>query len=275
MPQTSKSSLYHAYKTLIEFRSFMTNLHPVERFSDRAEDYAQYRPSYPEAAIRAVLACQRPCQGQTLVIADIGAGTGISASVMADQGARVIAIEPNQAMAQAATAHSEVVWQTGQAEATGLSSHSVDLVTCFQAFHWFQPGRALPEFHRLLRPHGSLALIWNDRDPSEGFSRAYEALVQHVTGDNYLNSANRRSVASVAASPLFGSLQHSTYRYAQTLDYEGIIGRCRSSSYVPKTGPAYAELLAGLNPLFHQWKSDQGTVELLYTTYVYLAKRNE
>jgi ubiquinone/menaquinone biosynthesis C-methylase UbiE len=250
----------------------MTNLHPLQRFSDRAQDYARYRPSYPEAAIRTILACQGS-QGQSLAVADIGAGTGISARLMAAQGTRVIAIEPNQAMAQAATAHPGVAWQTGQAEATGLPSHSVDLVTCFQAFHWFQPDQALPEFHRILRPQGTLALIWNDRDPSEGFSQAYEALVQRMTGDNYLNSENRRSVAAVEASPLFGPFHHSTYRYVQTLDYDELIGRCRSSSYIPKTGPAYEELLTGLNQLFHQWQSDQGTVELLYVTHVYLSKR--
>jgi SAM-dependent methyltransferase len=251
----------------------MANLHPLERFSDRAKDYARYRPSYPEAAIRSVLTSQRPTQDQCLAVADIGAGTGISAGLMADQGAQVIAIAPNQAMAQAATAHPDVAWQTGQAEATGLPSHAVDLVTCFQSFHWFQPGQALPEFHRILRPQGRLALIWNDRDSSAGFSQAYEALVQRITGDNYLNSENRRSVTAVEASALFGLLRHSTYRYAQTLDYDGIIGRCRSSSYIPKTGPAYEELFAELNQLFHQWQSDQGTVELLYTTHVYLARR--
>jgi SAM-dependent methyltransferase len=247
---------------------------PLARFSDRAQDYARYRPGYPEAAIDWMLASTASAEATDgrIQVADIGAGTGIASRLMADRGAQVIAIEPNQAMAEAAVPHAYVTGQTAQAEATNLPSQSADLVTCFQAFHWFQADQALLEFHRILRPSGVLALVWNDRDPSQGFTQALEALVQRVTQDNYLNSDNRRSVTAVETSSWFGPVQHHTYPYRQVLDYEGLIGRCRSSSYIPKTGQPYKELLTGLHQIFHQWKSPQGTVELLYQTHVYLTR---
>ena len=43
----------------------------------------------------------------------------------------------------------------GGAEAIGLSSSSVDAVIAAQAFHWFDPAKALPEIARVLRPGGS------------------------------------------------------------------------------------------------------------------------
>ncbi len=62
-------------------------LNPLNRFSDRVEDYVKYRPSYPAAAIDKIL------ENLTLPIAaaDIGAGTGISSRLLASKGVKVIA----------------------------------------------------------------------------------------------------------------------------------------------------------------------------------------
>src|SRR5438093_12045072 len=71
-------------------------LDPVGRFSDRAQDYVKYRPGYPAAAFDAIVAGLGA--SADLIAADVGAGTGISARLLADRGVRVIAIEPNREM---------------------------------------------------------------------------------------------------------------------------------------------------------------------------------
>ena len=68
------------------------------RFSTRAQSYAAFRPSYPPGAIDAALEGLGDPHG--LTIADVGAGTGISARLFAERGAAVIAIEPNAADAR-------------------------------------------------------------------------------------------------------------------------------------------------------------------------------
>jgi SAM-dependent methyltransferase len=40
----------------------------------------------------------------------------------------------------------------------------VDAVVAGQAYHWFDPERAHPEFARVLPPGGVLAAFWNDAD---------------------------------------------------------------------------------------------------------------
>jgi SAM-dependent methyltransferase len=54
------------------------------------------------------------------------------------------------------------------AEEIPLPDASVDAAFAGQAFHWFDRERALPELHRVVRPGGGLALLWNwndERDP--------------------------------------------------------------------------------------------------------------
>lgn len=247
----------------------MYSLNPLGRFSDRAGDYASYRPGYPETAIQQILG---PSPA-SLTVADIGAGTGISSRLLADRGARVIAIEPNHAMRQAAVLHPRINYRDRQAEATGLADKSVDRVVCAQAFHWFQPEISLQEFHRILKPGGQLFLLWNDRNLSDGFTHAYDQLIRHITGNNYPNHEHRRSLNTVADSPFFSSLEHYSYAYSQPLTFAALLGRCRSSSYIPQSGPDYERLISGLKQIFTQWKHSDNTVHFMYKTHLYQSQR--
>ena len=130
---------------------------PTERFSDRVADYVRTRPDYP----RRVLDLLRTTYGlrPEHVIADLGSGTGILTRHFLDHGNVVHAVEPNQAMAEAAEASfsHEPRFQgrfhsvRGRAEATGLPAHFVDGIVAGQAFHWFDPDAARTESLRILR----------------------------------------------------------------------------------------------------------------------------
>lgn len=97
---------------------------PTDRFTDRAQDYARFRPSYPPAAIDCVL--EDAGAPSTLTAADVGAGTGILSRLLAGRGLRVIAVEPNQAMRRAGEVHPRVTWHDGTAERTGLPDGAAD-----------------------------------------------------------------------------------------------------------------------------------------------------
>lgn len=243
-------------------------MQPLDRFSNRATDYAKYRPTYPQAAISLILeGLGEPAQ---ILAADIGAGTGISSRLLGDRGLRVMALEPNAAMQAAADSHPLVEYRQGTAEQTGLAAASVDLVVCCQSFHWFKPNSSLLKFHRILKPTGRLALMWNDRDPKDELTQAYGSLVRSVS--NHHPAAQRLVAADpLFASPVFTGVRQHTLTHGQALDLNGLMGRASSVSYLPRQGAAHEELLAGLQELHQQFCDAQGLIHLAYRTRLYLA----
>jgi SAM-dependent methyltransferase len=233
-------------------------------------DYVRYRPDYPSAAIDAVL--RGLPEPSRLAVADVGAGTGISARPLADRGARVIAVEPNEAMRASASPHDGVEWRDGTAEATGLRDASVDLVLCAQAFHWFRQRDALAEFHRILRPGARLALLWNSRDRSDDFTRGYTEAIQAVSGEH---PAERREFdpGVIHQDGWFTPAVLEVWPHRQELNRDGLIGRAVSASYVPREGARLEALTRLLTALVERYRDSQGLVCLRYATKLYLSER--
>ncbi|MBE9180854.1 class I SAM-dependent methyltransferase [Oculatella sp. LEGE 06141] len=245
---------------------------PRDRFSNRAVDYARYRPSYPAEAIDQLLDGLEP--PNQLTVADVGAGTGISSRLLAERGATVVAIEPNAAMRELATPHPQVQFRAATAEQTGLAERSVDLVICAQSFHWFEPTATLAEFHRILKPSGRIGLLWNDRNVEDAFTRAYSDTIRAASDKAIFDSPNRKSASALETSPHVRQFRHYRFTHRHPLDQSGLIGLADSSSYVPKTGEAYQQLLINLERLFQTWAIDRGetAVFLSYHTDLYLAE---
>lgn len=243
---------------------------PTGRFSDRAADYARFRPDYPAAAWDAVL--EGLGDPATLDAADVGAGTGISSRDLAARGVHVIAVEPNAAMREAAEPHPRVAWRNGTAETTTLDEASVDLVVCAQAFHWFRHDEAIAEFHRILRPRGRLALVWNGRDREDPLTRGYVEALHAVNGEH---PAEIRpfDAGVMSAAGRFDLPRLRTFPHRQQMNLEGLIGRATSASYAPKSGAALERLTALLAELFARHRDARGLVAMTYETRVWLTER--
>ncbi len=243
---------------------------PTGRFADRARDYAAARPSYPPAIIDAVLrGLDDPA---ALTVADVGAGTGISSRLLAERGTRVLAIEPNGAMREAAEPHGLVRFIDATGEATGLPNGSVDVVSCFQAFHWLRPREALGEFARVLRTGGRVALVWNDRDERDMFTAEYGRILSRASKGE-CDRIDERVSPGLQATGLFVNERVVEEAYEQRLDEGGLIARAMSASYTPKRGDAAAGAVAALRALHARHADSAGTVVMRYRTRAHLAER--
>ena len=243
----------------------------VSRFSDRVANYVKYRPDYPGEIVRFLGdACGLTSES---VIADVGCGPGISSRMFLENGNRVIGVEPNEAMREAAreylgTYHAfEIV--NGRSEATTLADESIDLVTAAQAFHWFDAERTRPEFARILKPGGRIVLIWNLRlEEATPFLVEYEEFIRRYSADYVAVRHNNITDAEVA-SFLGQNYGKKTLANKQIFDLEGLRGRLLSSSYIPsETHPTYADMVAELSDLFAK-HAVADRIEILYDTIIY------
>ena len=244
-------------------------LNPLNRFSDRAEDYVKYRPSYPADAIDIIL--EGLGENSQLVAADIGAGTGIASRLLAERGVNVIGIEPNVAMREAAKPHPFIEFRDGTAEFTQLPDNSVDLVTCFQAFHWFNPEPTLLEFHRILKPSARLAVVWNNRDREDALTTEYSRIVREAS-NNHPAESRMQSVEPLLVTPHFINIREYNFTYRQQLDLTGLIGRAMSVSYLPREGSAYEQLIDNFQKLYQRFRDKNGFVYMVYRTSVHLGE---
>lgn len=252
----------------------MTPLHelsPRTRFADRAAEYARHRPDYPRQVVDAIL--RMSATGATPMVADVGAGTGISSRMLASA-ASVIAVEPNAAMARSAEDHSAVRFVIGAAESVPLREASADIVTSFQAFHWFEPMTALAEFHRILRPEGTLALVWNKRDRQDGFTSAYSDLVQEFA-EGHPAEERAGAVDPLYSSQLFEDSSMSSFPHAQSLTSDDLVGRARSTSYLPSSGARYVAMKGRLLELHAGWSDADGKVRMVYRCELHSARRRQ
>lgn len=126
-----------------------------DHFSERAAEYARFRPRYPAGLFQA-LAELAP--GRRLAW-DCGTGNGQAAVSLAEHFERVAATDPSPEQLAHAEAHPRVNYRRGLESESGLEDASADLVTAAQALHWFDTDAFYAEARRVLGP-GGLVAVW-------------------------------------------------------------------------------------------------------------------
>ena len=207
-------------------------MHPVAAagFAAAADVYERARPSYPAAAVAWIAG--RASLGPGRTVLDVGAGTGKLTRLLVQTGARVIAVEPLAEMrAKLEEVLPGAVALEGTAEDLPLGAGSVDVITCAQAFHWFNLDLALPELHRVLAGDGLLFLLWNTRDLGDPLQGAIEALLgpHRGTVSAQFDDGWR---AIVESSRLFGTIERRTFVFDQLVTVADVVGRVESTSFV-------------------------------------------
>lgn len=201
-----------------------------------AADYERARPSYPAEALAHVVGHGAIGPGRQVL--DLAAGTGKLTRLLLPTGADVVAVEPVPAMRDQFTSGlPSVEVLDGTAEAVPLDDASVDVVTVAQAFHWFDPVKALAEIRRVLRPGGHLFLVWNTRDRRVSWVKELGDLL--VDGDDPAAERPYDSYYDVdygeviaTSSDAFGPVELWSHDWVQPCDEDLLVARAASVSVV-------------------------------------------
>ena len=160
------------------------SLHPAaeQGFSCAAELYQQVRPNYPQEIVHWLLEDLKITPQSTVI--DLGAGTGKFLAYLQQASANIIAVEPiAEMLEQLKIVHPEVQTQQASSDRIVLNSNSIDAILCAQSFHWFANIETLTEMYRLLKAHGSLGLVWNQRDETVDWVKALADLLKPFEAD--------------------------------------------------------------------------------------------
>ena len=202
------------------------------------EDYERGRPGWPSEVV------DIPGLPSAATVLDLGAGTGKLTRLLAPTFGRVVAVEPAEEMRRLLVPLCPgVEVLAGSAEEIPLADASVHAVFAAEAFHWFYSDRGLAEIARVLRPRGTLVVMWNlPAGPTEPSIAAVEQLLAELgptkeeLGVDPLDLNTTRYASgewrlAVAESP-FEELQATRLPNSQTLDRDGLVAFFASMGWI-------------------------------------------
>jgi SAM-dependent methyltransferase len=218
-------------------------------FGAVAAAYSEYRPDYPEQAVRW---CLEPVTGADADLAgfrvlDLGAGTGKLTLSLAALGASVTAVEPDQAMLdELRLLLPSVPALLGSAESIPLPDGCVDAVLCAQALHWFDLPRALPEIARVLAPGGVLAGLWNsDDDRVDWVAGLQDAAAGAASPSLSRRRAEAAAFGAEQFAPTFGPAERAEFANSQSLTADTLVGLIGTHSTILVMDEAGRDQLLG------------------------------
>ena len=228
-----------------------------------SERYERVRPGYPAESVAWLV----PDGARRA--ADIGAGTGKFTRHLVRRCAEVTAVDPSADMLSVLAQHlPEVSRVQGTAEASGLGSSSVDVVTIAQAWHWCDPAATSAEAARILVPGGVFGLVWNQLDVGVPWVHRLSRIMH--AGDVFRPSY-RPSFGSRFTEP-----ESSVVAWTQSLPITDIVELARSRSYYQNASASVRAKVEGNLYWYlhdHLGHGPDAVLQLPYLTYCWRATR--
>lgn len=230
-------------------------------FDTVAAVYEASRPGYPDVAVDWLV----PAEARH--VADVGAGTGKFTRLLTRPGRDIVAVDPSPHMLEMLRRSlPDVDARQGTAERIPLADASVDAVTFAQAWHWVDVPAASREAGRVLRPGGTLGLVWNLRDEREDWVREL-GVAMRADGDQFTDDARAPHVAEP-----FGEGERGRFAWTNPYSRAGLLELVRSRSYFAvMSAGEQRETLAAVSRLLdtHPQTAGLATISLPYVTLCY------
>ena len=241
-------------------------------FGASAATYDAVRPEWPDKTVAWMLGS--PTTGTVCRVVDVGAGTGKGTRAIAALGHEVIAVEPSDGMREALRSSlgalpenvaGRITLMAGGAENIPAPSDSVEVVTAFQAWHWFDAEAAAAEAARVLQPGGWLSMGWHHRTVDAGWSRELADIV-----DCHENLPDDQEVPPTG--PQFEPFETELFTYGMRQSVEDLVRHASTWSYVA-IHPERDRVLDEVRALGRRVADADAMLEIPMTTRCYRLRR--
>lgn len=244
----------------------------AESFGAIAELYDRVRPTYPPELVAALLA------GGARTVLDVGAGTGIAATLFAAAGCEVLGVEIDARMAAVAAAKGIEV-EVAPFERWDDRGRRFDLVISGQAWHWVVPLAGATKAAEVLNAGGAFGAFWNLGDPPreirEALAPVYARLAPELENNSLTPVRGHGRIGDtelgLAASGAFEPAQESWFAWQRSYDSASWVDLLRTHSDHQTMSPARLERL--LHAVAEAIDSVGGSFEMRLDTVLVSASR--
>ncbi len=247
----------------------------AKSFGPVATTYDRVRPGYPPDGVSWLLeeaAAAGIARVRRRRVLDLGAGTGALTRDLVGRGLDVVAVEPDphmRAVLETRVPGADV--RAGSAEELPVDDGDVDVVIGAQMWHWVDVDRATAEVARVLRPGGTLGLLWNLRDERV----AWMAELGSVFGGDDVHHRRAADVSLPSGAP-FTATAARDFRWSQELAPTDIVDLVATRSQVQVMADnERSEVLARVGDFVasHPAVAGRGRIVVPYVTSCWRATR--
>jgi SAM-dependent methyltransferase len=189
-------------------------------FGQVADVYNRVRPGPPDEALDWLV--PPDCE----VAVDLAAGTGLFTRALQARVTQVIAVEPDDRMRAVLAVRSPGVQAVaGRGEVIPVPGASADGVFVSSAWHWLDPGRAVPEIARVLRDGGRLGVIWTDRDRRVDWVAELNRVsrLRPVQSAGDVRSRRPRHEVMLPDNAPFENIATASFTFTRAMTVDGIV----------------------------------------------------
>ena len=242
-------------------------------FGEVAGDYERLRPGPPQQALDWLV----PHDCRTAI--DVAAGTGLFTRALQRRVKEVIAVEPDDRMREVLAARSPGVRAVeGRGEIIPVPDASADGVFVSSAWHWLDPGQAIPEIARVLADGGRLGVIWTGRDRQADWVAGLDLprKPQRETPQEPAGGAGQRRRHEVTLPPgaPFENVATASFTFARCMTVDQVVAWLATySGLITASGRERAAALAHARKELLPRAGSDGLVEIPMRSYCWRADR--